>query len=167
MGILNVTPDSFSDGGRYQGVAAARARGDMSRRSQGKARVVAPFDGVIANGAVWGRGSIDDKGSLVTLFEALETVAASGFKPVRTVIIVSGHDEEVRGEGLMLGMKAKVPNTELLMAMRDEYLLGVPAGDNVIRLLPPLILSREEADFALERLEQTCDAFGAAPIRAA
>ena len=58
-----------------------------------------PFDGVVADGAVWGRGSIDDKGSLVTLFEALESVAAGGFKPVRTVIIVSGHDEEVRGVG--------------------------------------------------------------------
>ncbi|MFY8143866.1 MAG: M20/M25/M40 family metallo-hydrolase, partial [Caulobacter sp.] len=58
-----------------------------------------PFAGVVADGKVWGRGAIDDKGSLVTIFEALESVAASGFKPVRTVIIVSGHDEEVRGEG--------------------------------------------------------------------
>lgn len=58
-----------------------------------------PFDGVVAAGSVWGRGAIDDKGSLVTLFEALDTVAASGFKPARTVIVVSGHDEEVRGVG--------------------------------------------------------------------
>jgi carboxypeptidase PM20D1 len=58
-----------------------------------------PFDGVVADGAVWGRGSIDDKGSLVTLFEAIDAVAASGFKPVRTLILVSGHDEEVRGVG--------------------------------------------------------------------
>ena len=58
-----------------------------------------PFDGVVANGAVWGRGSIDDKGSLVTLFEATEALAASGFKPRRTVIIVSGHDEERGGTG--------------------------------------------------------------------
>jgi len=58
-----------------------------------------PFDGVVADNAVWGRGAIDDKGSLITLFEALEGLAAGGFKPVRTVIIVSGHDEEVRGVG--------------------------------------------------------------------
>jgi carboxypeptidase PM20D1 len=58
-----------------------------------------PFAGEIAEGAVWGRGSIDDKGSLITLFEALETLAGAGFRPKRTVILVSGHDEEVRGEG--------------------------------------------------------------------
>ncbi|WP_332774024.1 M20 family peptidase [Phenylobacterium sp.] len=58
-----------------------------------------PFDGVIADGAVWGRGAIDDKGSLVTLFEGVETLAAAGFKPKRTVILVSSHDEEVRGQG--------------------------------------------------------------------
>jgi carboxypeptidase PM20D1 len=58
-----------------------------------------PFGGEIAEGAVWGRGAIDDKGSLITLFEAVETLAARGFKPVRTVIVVSGHDEEVRGVG--------------------------------------------------------------------
>jgi carboxypeptidase PM20D1 len=58
-----------------------------------------PFSGVIADGAVWGRGSIDDKGSLVALFEALDALAGSGFKPKRTIILVSGHDEEVGGTG--------------------------------------------------------------------
>jgi carboxypeptidase PM20D1 len=58
-----------------------------------------PFAGEIAEGAVWGRGSIDDKGSLITLFEGLETLARQGFKPRRTVIVVSGQDEEVRGQG--------------------------------------------------------------------
>lgn len=59
----------------------------------------APFEGVIAEGAVWGRGAIDDKGSLITLFEGAEALAAKGFKPRRTVIILSSHDEEVRGQG--------------------------------------------------------------------
>lgn len=58
-----------------------------------------PFAGTIAENAVWGRGAIDDKGSLVALFEAAELLAASGFKPKRTILIVSGHDEEVGGEG--------------------------------------------------------------------
>ncbi|KSB90264.1 peptidase M20 [Caulobacter vibrioides] len=58
-----------------------------------------PFGGVIAEGAVWGRGAIDDKGSLVGLFEAVEGLAAGGFVPKRTVIIASGHDEEVGGAG--------------------------------------------------------------------
>jgi carboxypeptidase PM20D1 len=58
-----------------------------------------PFSGDIAEGAVWGRGSIDDKGTLITLFEALEDLAKAGFKPRRTVILVSGGDEEVFGGG--------------------------------------------------------------------
>ncbi|ATB36854.1 M20/M25/M40 family peptidase [Cystobacter fuscus] len=58
-----------------------------------------PFDGVVADGAVWGRGAIDDKGSLITLFEGAELLAAQGFTPRRTVLLVSTHDEEARGEG--------------------------------------------------------------------
>ena len=65
--------------------------------------------------------------------------------------------EDVRGEGLMLGIKAKVANTELLMAMRDEHLLGVPAGDNVIRLLPPLTVTAEEARDGLARIEHAAE----------
>lgn len=58
-----------------------------------------PFGGVVAAGAVWGRGAIDDKGSLIGLFEATETLAKQGFRPKRTVIIVSGGDEEAIGQG--------------------------------------------------------------------
>jgi len=58
-----------------------------------------PFAGVVADGAVWGRGAIDDKGSLIGIFEAVETLAKQGFKPRRTVMIVSGGDEEVIGQG--------------------------------------------------------------------
>ncbi|EPX61731.1 M20/M25/M40 family peptidase [Cystobacter fuscus DSM 2262] len=58
-----------------------------------------PFDGVVADGAVWGRGAIDDKGSLISLFEGAELLAAQGFTPRRTVLLVSTHDEEARGEG--------------------------------------------------------------------
>lgn len=58
-----------------------------------------PFDGVIAEEAVWGRGTVDDKGSLIALFEALEGLATSGFVPKRSVYLVSSHDEEVSGGG--------------------------------------------------------------------
>lgn len=58
-----------------------------------------PFSGAIADGAVWGRGTVDDKGSLIALFEAVETLAARGWQPRRTLIIVSGHDEEASGTG--------------------------------------------------------------------
>jgi carboxypeptidase PM20D1 len=56
-----------------------------------------PFDGVIADGFVWGRGSIDDKGSLICLFEAFESLLAEGFVPERTIFFASGFDEEVGG----------------------------------------------------------------------
>jgi acetylornithine/N-succinyldiaminopimelate aminotransferase len=69
--------------------------------------------------------------------------------------------EEIRGEGLMLGIKARVPSGELLQAMRDEHILGVPAGDNVIRLLPPLIVTAEEAREGLARIENAAAALTA------
>lgn len=58
-----------------------------------------PFSGELAEGAVWGRGSIDDKGSLVALLEAAEALAAKGYRPRRTILIASGHDEEAGGTG--------------------------------------------------------------------
>jgi len=58
-----------------------------------------PFDGVIADGAVWGRGSVDDKGSMIAIMESAEALLQSGFKPKRTLIIVNGHDEEGPHEG--------------------------------------------------------------------
>lgn len=58
-----------------------------------------PFAGVVRDDAVWGRGTIDDKGSLVALMEAGELLARTGFTPPRTIILVSGHDEETRGSG--------------------------------------------------------------------
>ncbi|HTQ12664.1 MAG TPA: M20/M25/M40 family metallo-hydrolase [Rhizomicrobium sp.] len=56
-----------------------------------------PFSGDIAGGYVWGRGAIDDKGCLVSLLEAANTLAAKGFRPARTVMFAFGQDEEVGG----------------------------------------------------------------------
>ncbi len=61
---------------------------------------------------------------------------------------------EIRGQGLMLGIKAKGPSADLLVAMRNEHLLGVPAGENVIRLLPPLTITAEEVREGLARIEK-------------
>lgn len=69
--------------------------------------------------------------------------------------------EEIRGEGLLLGIKPKMPSSELLQAMRTEHVLGVPAGDNVIRLLPPLVVSAEEAREGLRRIENAAIALSA------
>ncbi len=56
-----------------------------------------PFSGAVKDGFVWGRGSWDDKGNLMAIMEAVELLAASGFKPRQTVYLVFGHDEEIGG----------------------------------------------------------------------
>lgn len=61
--------------------------------------------------------------------------------------------EGIRGEGLMLGLKCRVPNADVAGAARAEGLLLVPAGDNVVRLLPPLIIGEAEVDEATQRLD--------------
>lgn len=56
-----------------------------------------PFSGEIADGFVWGRGAIDDKGLLVSLWEALEELLADGFVPERSIYLLLGGDEEIGG----------------------------------------------------------------------
>lgn len=56
-----------------------------------------PFDGVIADGYVWGRGTIDDKSRVLATLEAVENALAAGFQPQRTVYLAFGHDEEIGG----------------------------------------------------------------------
>lgn len=56
-----------------------------------------PFAGEIADGFVWGRGAIDDKGTLFAIFEALEGLLAEGLRPRRSIYFCLGHDEEVLG----------------------------------------------------------------------
>lgn len=58
-----------------------------------------PFGGVVADGYIWGRGAMDDKGSLIAILEAGEALAKSGWTPKRTIIFSFGHDEEVSGAG--------------------------------------------------------------------
>jgi len=75
---------------------------------------------------------------------------------------------EVRGEGLLLGVKAVVPAGDLIAALRNEKLLTVAAGDNVVRFLPPLIVTEAELDEAVQRLERACVALsGKAKVEAA
>ncbi len=56
-----------------------------------------PFDGAIADGCIWGRGTMDCKGLLIAILEAVESLLADGYKPERTVILAFGEDEELGG----------------------------------------------------------------------
>lgn len=64
--------------------------------------------------------------------------------------------EDIRGSGLMMGIKCKVPNTALQKAALDEKLLIIGAGDNVVRLLPPLIVTDADVTEAVNKLERAC-----------
>ena len=64
--------------------------------------------------------------------------------------------EEIRGSGLMMGIKCKVPNTAFQNAALDEKLLVIGAGDNVVRLLPPLIVTDADVTEAVNKLEAAC-----------
>jgi acetylornithine/N-succinyldiaminopimelate aminotransferase len=63
---------------------------------------------------------------------------------------------EVRGEGMLIGMRAVVPSAQLVDELRAEKLLAVGAGDNVARLLPPLIVSEAEIDQAVKMIDRAC-----------
>jgi acetylornithine/N-succinyldiaminopimelate aminotransferase len=63
---------------------------------------------------------------------------------------------EVRGEGLLIGLKAVVPSGDLVNALRGEKLLTVGAGENVVRFLPPLIVTEAEIEESVARLERAC-----------
>ena len=67
--------------------------------------------------------------------------------------------EEVRGEGLMIGLKLKPPVGEMIAASTREHLLAVPAGDNVMRLLPALIVTDAEIGDAVARLDRAAASF--------
>ena len=69
--------------------------------------------------------------------------------------LVAGHPaifDSVRGQGMMLGLKMKVPNGDFINAAREAGIVVLPAGDNVVRLLPPLTLSEAEAREGLQLL---------------
>jgi len=63
---------------------------------------------------------------------------------------------EVRGEGLLIGLRAVVPYGDLVNALRDEKLLSVGAGENVVRLAPPLIVGEAEIAEAVARVDRAC-----------
>ncbi len=69
--------------------------------------------------------------------------------------------EEVRGTGLMLGLKCKRLNTDLVAAGYAAEILTVPAGDNVLRLLPPLTISDEDIRIAIDRLDRAASSLSA------
>lgn len=68
--------------------------------------------------------------------------------------------EEVRGKGLLIGIKCRAINMDLVNAMRERGVLVPPAGDNVLRMLPPLNIDESHIDEAVKALEDVCREHG-------
>lgn len=109
-----------------------------------------PFAGTIAEGAVWGRGAIDDKGSLVALFEAMEALASQGFKPKRTIYLVSGHDEEAGGSGAVAAAKLLASRKVKALFTIDEG--GIITTDTPIIKQPAMMIGVAEKGYVTLRV---------------
>jgi acetylornithine/N-succinyldiaminopimelate aminotransferase len=72
--------------------------------------------------------------------------------------------EEVRGRGLMLGLKCMVENKVLIDALRERGMLAVGAGENVVRLLPPLIIDEDHVREAIAILNDACASLSQRPV---
>lgn len=75
-----------------------------------------PFDGVIADGFVWGRGALDDKNSLLAILEASEALLQLGYAPQRSLMFAFGQDEEVSGERGATAIAALLAHREIKAA---------------------------------------------------
>lgn len=88
----------------------------------------------------------------------LEQVREKGrFFKQKLAAVVDAHPdvfELIRGEGLLLGIKVKLPPAEVVAALMEEKLLSVPAGDQVVRLLPPLTITEAELAQAAEVIDR-------------
>ena len=74
--------------------------------------------------------------------------------------------EAIRGEGLLIGLKMRVANTDMVAALREAGVLAVPAGDNVVRLLPALTITEDEIRTAMDRIEAAAAGLSAPAQRA-
>ncbi len=90
-----------------------------------------PFSGKIADGFIWGRGTMDIKSQLISVFEAVESLLASKFKPERTIILTFSHNEEVLGTGakaVVDHLKAKGVRVEAVIDEGGSIFDGVIPG---------------------------------------
>jgi carboxypeptidase PM20D1 len=85
-----------------------------------------PFGGDVDGGFVWGRGTLDDKGSLMAILEAVERLLAQGFQPRQTIFLAFGHNEEIGGEGGAQAIAA------LLRQRRANIGIAVDEGSAVL-----------------------------------
>tara|TARA_R110002020_G_scaffold57090_34_gene157480 strand:+ start:17 stop:1222 length:1206 start_codon:yes stop_codon:yes gene_type:complete len=95
----------------------------------------------------------------------LDRVAEQGIiLKQKLAAVVDAHPrifESVRGEGLMQGLKCRVPSPDVVLAAREAGLITIGAGDNVVRLLPPLVVTAADIEEAIDRLDRAATALEA------
>ncbi|MEN3975192.1 aspartate aminotransferase family protein [Emcibacter sp. SYSU 3D8] len=87
-----------------------------------------------------------------------------GYMGQKLASVVAKHPDildSVQGVGLIRGLRCKVPNTDLVNALRDQHVLTVGAGENQVRLLPPLTVTEDEIDEAVAAIDTACGAVAA------
>lgn len=90
-----------------------------------------PFGGAVKDGIIWGRGTIDDKFSVIGVLESVEMLLKEGYRPKRTIYLAFGHDEEVGGD---LGA---VPMAEYLEGQGIEAAFVLDEGYAITQKLIP------------------------------
>lgn len=100
-----------------------------------------PFSGAIADGYVWGRGALDDKGMIITQLAVIEALLAEGFQPARSIYLAYGHDEEVGGEqgAEKISLMLQQMGLEFALILDEGSAIGapgmVPGVDQPVALL--------------------------------
>ncbi|HUP62483.1 MAG TPA: M20 family peptidase [Thermoanaerobaculia bacterium] len=98
-----------------------------------------PFSGAVAGGFVWGRGTLDDKITVISLLEAIDSLLRDGFRPNRTILLAFGHDEEIGGtEGAAAVARLLISRGVRLHAVVDEG--GIVTRDGIKGLDKPVAL---------------------------
>jgi carboxypeptidase PM20D1 len=126
-----------------------------------------PFDGLIEDGYIWGRGSLDDKVSILGILEAVELLLGVGFEPTRTIYLAFGHDEEIDGRNGAQAMAALFEDRGIRFAFAlDE---GSPIGIGLVPGLDrpvALIGTSEKGYLSVELTANTTGGHSSIPSRA-
>ena len=113
-----------------------------------------PFSGLNDGTFIWGRGTLDDKGSLISIFEAVEKLLTEGITPERTIYFAFGDDEEVNGMGarsLAATLKERGVDAEMVL---DE---GMVITSGVVPMIsdPVALIGTSEKGYLTVELKST------------
>jgi carboxypeptidase PM20D1 len=117
----------------------------------------APFSGTIDDGHIWGRGTLDMKCQLISLFEAVEYLIYTGYQPQRTICFALGHDEEIGGrKGAFEIAKWLEEKNTRFMAIIDE---GMPIANSFLENnpFPVALIATSEKGYATVNLSVECE----------